>query len=63
MRTKETQSLGRAGSRPSVPLALPFPQPGPALRNAYRELNLAMNGTDSDRQALGNVLRQRSCRT
>lgn len=54
MTTGTTQPPGRAGNRPAVPLALPFPQPGPGLRNAYRELDLAINGKDSDRLALGN---------
>ena len=55
MSTRPTQPAGRPGTRPPVPLALAFPRPGPALRNAYRELDLALNGTDADRKALGDL--------
>ncbi len=36
-----------------MPLALPYPQPGPALRNAYLDLDLVLDGTDADRAELG----------
>lgn len=31
----------------------PFPEPGPAIRTAYRELDLAANGTNEQKTALG----------
>ena len=31
----------------------PFPEPGPAIRTAYRELALAAHGTDEQKKALG----------
>ena len=34
-------------------LVQPFPEPGPALRTAYRELALAAHGTDEQKKALG----------
>lgn len=40
---------------PRSRLALPFPTPGPGITNAYRELDLALNGSDKDRAALGNL--------
>jgi len=43
--------------RRADPIALvrPFPQPGPQLQLAYRELDLAANGTDEERAALGTI--------
>lgn len=38
-------------------LVLPFPAPGEAVRHAYRELHLAVNGTDEQKKALGDVSR------
>lgn len=32
----------------------PFPVPGPQVRLAYRELNLAINGTDDQKKQIGN---------
>lgn len=32
----------------------PFPVPGPQVRLAYRELNLAINGTEEQRKQIGN---------
>lgn len=37
------------------PLVLPFPAPGESVRHAYRELHIALNGTDEQKQALGNL--------
>lgn len=39
----------RPPGRPPVPLALPFPTPGPLLRQTYRELDQAEHGTDAER--------------
>ena len=38
-----------------IPLVQPFPQPGLQLRQAYRELDLAANGTKEQRAALGTI--------
>ncbi|MGI8946624.1 MAG: hypothetical protein ACR2FV_01300 [Ornithinimicrobium sp.] len=34
-------------------LVLPFPEPGPALRTAYREIAQAVHGTEDQKKALG----------
>lgn len=39
--------------RPRFPLARPFPRPGRGIRLAYRELDLALNGDDAQRKAIG----------
>lgn len=36
-------------------LVQPFPAPGEAVRHAYRELHIAINGTDEQKKALGNI--------
>lgn len=41
--------------KPIRPLVQPFPKPGPALVLAYRELNIAIYGTDDQRKSLGNI--------
>ncbi|WP_299521126.1 hypothetical protein [uncultured Serinicoccus sp.] len=41
--------------RAPLPLALPFPKPGPALANAYRELEIAAHGTEKQRKELGDL--------
>lgn len=57
MTTNDTQELNLgAAKRPALPLALPFPKPGSGLLIAYRELDIAMNGSDSARKALGDDL-------
>ncbi|OLT43914.1 hypothetical protein BJF86_13215 [Serinicoccus sp. CNJ-927] len=38
-------------------LAAPFPQPGPGLAQAYRDLDIAQHGTPKQRAALGDVNR------
>lgn len=38
-----------------VPLARPFPRPGPGLRQAYRELEMAMSGSPEQVKALGDL--------
>ncbi len=38
-----------------VPMVAPFPHPGRQLEQAYRELDLALNGTDEQRKALGSL--------
>lgn len=43
----------RPPGRPPYPLARPFPRPGRGLRLAYRELDLALNGDDAQRDAVG----------
>lgn len=37
------------------PLVWGYPKPGPRLIHAYQELDLALNGTDAQRRALGNL--------
>ncbi|MDN5715638.1 MAG: hypothetical protein L0G89_00230 [Janibacter sp.] len=49
MSTAET-----AGTR-SVPLARAFPKPGPGLTQAFRELDIAMDGTPEQVKALGDL--------
>ena len=41
----------------SMPLVQPFPVPGRLLALAYRELDMAANGTDEQRAALGDISR------
>ena len=36
-------------------LVCPFPQPGPGLTRAYRDLDIAQHGTDKQRTALGDL--------
>ncbi|WP_298747083.1 hypothetical protein [uncultured Serinicoccus sp.] len=36
-------------------LVYPFPQPGPGLTQAYRDLDIAQHGTDQQRQVLGDL--------
>lgn len=36
-------------------LVIPFPKPGPMLRQAFKELDIAAYGTDEQKQALGDV--------
>ncbi len=36
-----------------APIVLPFPQPGVLVRLAYREINVAANGTPEEQKALG----------
>lgn len=38
-----------------APLVQPFPRPGPGLQLAYRELEIAENGTTEQRKALGTI--------
>lgn len=46
-------------TRPASPnprdqlIVQPFPEPGPAIRTAYRELALAAHGSDEEKKALG----------
>ncbi|MDN5893469.1 MAG: hypothetical protein L0H93_05535 [Nocardioides sp.] len=35
-------------------MIIPFPVPGPQVRLAYRELNLAVNGTEEQKKQIGN---------
>ena len=37
-----------------APMVLPFPIPGELVRLAYRELHIAINGTEAEQKALGN---------
>lgn len=37
------------------PMVAPFPHPGRQLEQAYRELDIALNGTDEQRKALGSL--------
>lgn len=39
----------------AAPLVRPFPEPGPLLRLAYRELHIAANGTPAQVRALGDT--------
>ena len=36
-------------------MVLPFPTPGPRIALAYKELNIAINGTDEEKKALGPI--------
>jgi len=36
------------------PMIWPFPVPGPQVRLAYREINLAINGTEEQKKQIGN---------
>lgn len=38
-----------------LPLVQPFPRPGPSLTLAYRELDVAENGTDEQKKSLGSI--------
>ena len=40
---------------PARSMVQEFPQPGRLLQHAYRELDLALNGTDEQRAALGDL--------
>jgi hypothetical protein len=40
--------------RSAQPMIEPFPIPGTYVQLAYRELNLAVNGTDEEREQIGN---------
>lgn len=46
-----TQQAQRAAPSPMV---FPFPVPGEQVRLAYRELHIAINGTEEEKKALGN---------
>ncbi len=46
---RQAQEQGRG----RYPLAKPFPRPGPQIAHAYRELDLALNGDDDQRKAIG----------
>ena len=35
-------------------MVFPFPMPGDQVRLAYRELHIAINGTEEEKKALGN---------
>lgn len=37
------------------PMIYPFPEPGELVRLAYRELHVAINGSDDEKKALGNL--------
>ncbi len=50
-----TTPTSRANRRPT--LASAFPEPGPLLAQAYRELDTAINGTQEQIQALGDLRR------
>lgn len=41
--------------RPPGPMVATFPHPGRQLEQAYRELDIALNGTDEQRKALGSL--------
>lgn len=42
---------------PPAPLVQPFPEPGPHVRLAYRELSIAATGTPEQANALGDPRR------
>ncbi len=46
-----TEQARRAAPSPMV---FPFPAPGEQVRLAYRELHIAINGTEEQKKALGN---------
>ena len=48
--TTEQQARRAAPS----PMVFPFPVPGEQVRLAYRELHIAINGTEDQKKALGN---------
>jgi hypothetical protein len=50
-----TGQRGAQQERGRYPLARPFPRPGPLIALAYHELEVALDGDDVQRRAIGNL--------